>query len=95
MKKLRLKEGVKVYNHDPSESFKDEVEVKKALVKSLLEKDSEAFVEILDAHLRAKVSLLEDDILRLRGDHKRLERYVYRNTIITVAALLCFALATL
>lgn len=49
---LNLKKNVKVKIHQPEKSFKNFNKVGAALLASLMENDTEAFIEILDGYLQ-------------------------------------------
>jgi probable addiction module antidote protein len=44
--------GVKLFRHNPSLSFKSHNKIKKALAESLLDGDREAFIDILSGYVR-------------------------------------------
>lgn len=44
--------GVKIYPHDPTATFRDHKFVKQALAEALIDGDKEAFIEILSAYVR-------------------------------------------
>lgn len=52
MPTLEVKKGVKLAKHDSDRFFKDFDKVSKALLECLVENDTEAFIEILDAYLK-------------------------------------------
>jgi DNA-binding phage protein len=52
MQILDLKKDVKLKTHHPERSFKSFKKVGAALLESLIENDTEAFIEILDSYLR-------------------------------------------
>lgn len=59
MPTLKVNKKAKLEKHDSGEFFKDFDKVGTALLESLVENDTEAFIEILDAYLkvnRAKVA---------------------------------------
>ena len=47
---LKLKDGVKVYDHDPSKTLKDKKLIKDALMQCFINEDMISFKEILNAH---------------------------------------------
>lgn len=52
---VTLKAGVKAHAWSPTEEILDEDDTKAALIDALMNGDTEAFKEILNAHLEAKV----------------------------------------
>lgn len=52
MPTLNLRKQVKLKTHHPEETFKNHSKVGAALLESLIDNDTEAFIEILDAYLR-------------------------------------------
>jgi DNA-binding phage protein len=53
---LKLKKAIKLKQHSPEKSLKDLDKVGAALLESLIENDTEAFIEILDGYLQVNRS---------------------------------------
>jgi probable addiction module antidote protein len=52
-KKSTVVNGIKLFPHDPSATFKNHGVIKRALTEALMDGDKEAFVDILSGYVRA------------------------------------------
>ncbi len=55
---LKTRKSAKLEKHDPSAFFNDFDKVGGALLESLVDNDTDSFIEILDAYLRANKSVI-------------------------------------
>lgn len=50
----KLKPGIKTKRHDPNKLLRNQKFIAQSLVQAILESDKEAFLEILEGHIKAK-----------------------------------------